>query len=200
MPANTPIFNFPYPLGTDPVAQGDNDIRALAEDVETVMDSVGMWLVKTVTVGNGVSTIPVTDCFSANYANYLVVMNNVDASVDENSYYMTLSGSTGSTYRSAIKWTAFGTGTVGGAQNNNSSAGLFLGLSSIDNNTDFSADITSPFLAQRTGMTVQSTTNNYMVYGGGIDTNAVSHTGFTIVPSAAFTFTGGTIRVYGYRN
>ena len=39
MPANTPIYNFPYPLGTDPVSQGDNDIRALAEDVETVIST-----------------------------------------------------------------------------------------------------------------------------------------------------------------
>jgi hypothetical protein len=164
------------------------------------MDSIGLWLVKTVTVGSGVSTIPVTSCFSADFANYRVVMSNVDASVDENSYYLTLSGSTSTTYRSAIKWVAFGTGTVGGAQNNNSNAGFFMGLSSVDNNTDFVADITSPFLAQRTGIMSQSTTNNYMVYGGGIDTNAASSTGFTIVPSAAFTFTGGTIRVYGYRN
>jgi hypothetical protein len=40
MPANTPIYNFPYPLGTDPVSQGDNDIRALAEDVETVVSVI----------------------------------------------------------------------------------------------------------------------------------------------------------------
>jgi hypothetical protein len=39
MPANTPIYNFPYPLGTDPVSQGDNDIRALAEDVEAVIST-----------------------------------------------------------------------------------------------------------------------------------------------------------------
>ena len=34
MPANTPIYGFPYPLGSDPVRDGDNDIRALAESVE----------------------------------------------------------------------------------------------------------------------------------------------------------------------
>jgi hypothetical protein len=40
MPANTPIYGFPYPLGTDPVSQGDNDIRALAEDIESVITPI----------------------------------------------------------------------------------------------------------------------------------------------------------------
>jgi hypothetical protein len=164
------------------------------------MDSIGLWLVKTQTVGAGVTSVTVTGAFSSAYDNYRIIMSNVDASVDENVYYMTLSGSTGSTYRSAIKWTAFGTGTVGGIQNNNSNLGFYLGLTSVDNNTDFAVDLTLPFLAQRTGMTVQSTTNNYMVYGGGIDTNAASSTAFTIYPNPTLTFTGGIIRVYGYRN
>lgn len=35
MPANTPIFGFPYPLGSDPVRNGADDIRDLALAVET---------------------------------------------------------------------------------------------------------------------------------------------------------------------
>lgn len=34
MPANTSPVGLPYPLGTDPVRDGDNDIRALAEEVD----------------------------------------------------------------------------------------------------------------------------------------------------------------------
>lgn len=37
MPANTPIFGFPYPVGTDRVADGDDAIKALAERVEGIL-------------------------------------------------------------------------------------------------------------------------------------------------------------------
>jgi hypothetical protein len=35
MPASTPIYGFPYPLGTDPVGQGAQDIQDLATAVES---------------------------------------------------------------------------------------------------------------------------------------------------------------------
>lgn len=44
MPGSTPIYGFPYPLGTDPVRNGDNIIRALAEDVETVISGQGSYV------------------------------------------------------------------------------------------------------------------------------------------------------------
>ena len=36
MPSTTPAMGLPYPLGTDPVADGDDAIKALAERVEAV--------------------------------------------------------------------------------------------------------------------------------------------------------------------
>lgn len=37
MPGSTPIYGFPYPLGSDPVKDGDNVIQSLATDVENQM-------------------------------------------------------------------------------------------------------------------------------------------------------------------
>lgn len=37
MPASTPKYAFPYPLGTDFIADGDDAIKALAERVEAVL-------------------------------------------------------------------------------------------------------------------------------------------------------------------
>jgi hypothetical protein len=45
MPGSTPIYGFPYPLGSDPVRDGDNVIRSLAEDVETAIAPLGFGLV-----------------------------------------------------------------------------------------------------------------------------------------------------------
>lgn len=36
MPSQTPVFALPYPLGTDPVADGDDAIKALAERIEAL--------------------------------------------------------------------------------------------------------------------------------------------------------------------
>ncbi len=36
MPAQTPIYQLPYPISTDPVSQGDQQIAALAQRIETV--------------------------------------------------------------------------------------------------------------------------------------------------------------------
>lgn len=48
MPANTP-HGYPYPLGTDRVADGDNDIQALATAVDTKL-GIGMAGTNTVTI------------------------------------------------------------------------------------------------------------------------------------------------------
>jgi hypothetical protein len=37
MPGTTPIYALPYPVGTDPLQQGDNKIRELAERLEAVL-------------------------------------------------------------------------------------------------------------------------------------------------------------------
>jgi hypothetical protein len=37
MAATTPTYGFPYPVGSDPLADGDNQARALAERVEAVL-------------------------------------------------------------------------------------------------------------------------------------------------------------------
>ena len=48
------------------------------------MDSIGLWLVKTQAVGAGVSTIVVSDAFSANYDNYLITYTGGSASTTMN--------------------------------------------------------------------------------------------------------------------
>jgi len=40
MPANTPIYGWPYPVGTDRVADGDNAIQDLAEAIEATVDGL----------------------------------------------------------------------------------------------------------------------------------------------------------------
>jgi hypothetical protein len=55
MPGSTPDLNYPYPLGDDPVRDGDDIIRALAERIEYLTNSVRIrsgTVVMTVTTNN----------------------------------------------------------------------------------------------------------------------------------------------------
>lgn len=80
MPGSTPIYGFPYPLGTDPVRDGDNVIQNLATDVEnTISDPLqihqGLRLLDTASFNGG--TFAQLDGFSMTYQQYLVVIDDL---------------------------------------------------------------------------------------------------------------------------
>lgn len=51
MPGTTPLFAFPYPLGTDPISDGDDQMKALAERVEAILKPTVVMPVLTAQVG-----------------------------------------------------------------------------------------------------------------------------------------------------
>ena len=46
------------------------------------MNAVGLWEIKTQTIGTGVASFEVTGAFSSDYDNYKIVINSMDASVN----------------------------------------------------------------------------------------------------------------------
>ena len=165
------------------------------------MDAVGLWLVKTQTIGTAVTSVPVTDAFSADFVNYKIT---ISGGAGSNSAGCTLQlGSTNSGYYTA------GTGRdyVGGAISSNSSNGanfLSAGLVTTDS---IIADIElfAPQLAKRTFYKSTYIFGNPagggdMLYAAGYQNSTTQFTGFTYATTGGVTMTGGTIRVYGYRN
>jgi hypothetical protein len=153
-----------------------------------------------VTIGSAISSVVIGNAFSSIYDNYRIVISGANASIVDNSYGLRLSGSSGSTYGTFLKWTQFSNGTVNGTQAATGTA-FFMPLTGTSANTNAVVDLWNPFLTLRTGMTGSGTNSAYWSSMGGEDTNAVSHTGFTVLaPAGGQTLTGGTIRVYGYRN
>jgi hypothetical protein len=69
MPATTPKLLLPYPLGTDPIADGDDSIKALAERVETIW--TGAWTAATLLGGWGNHS-------AGEYAGYRLVGGTVE--------------------------------------------------------------------------------------------------------------------------
>jgi hypothetical protein len=161
------------------------------------MNGVGLWLVKTQTVGSGVSSVTVSGAFSSEYENYYVTWTGGSQSADTNVGLQL--GSTTTGYYGAF---LYGINTVNSpfaaAVLNAASFTFFAGGNT--NGSQGSATIYGPNLAKKTYM--DSDVNGYSTVSGhfnGREDSNTQHTSFTIIPNSG-TLTGGTIRVYGYRN
>jgi hypothetical protein len=154
------------------------------------MNAVGLWLVKSQTIGAGVASVTVTDAFSADYDNYHIVISGGVGSTDANCLFRLGASVTG--YYGVLSYATYATGSYQSATSNNSSLWDYVGYSS-SNFAGTSFDLLSPFLTRYTQIITAS--GNFQ----GIHQVATSYTSFTWAPTAG-TLTGGTIRVYGYRN
>jgi hypothetical protein len=162
------------------------------------MDSIGLWLVKTQTVGAGVASVTVTGAFSADYDNYLIFWQGGSMSGDT-ALKLQL-GSTVTGYYGAFIHTPNYSGTTAqNAGDNNSSSFTYSGGGNTDQ-AQSSLTVIGPNKAGRTYL--NSAQISYGVVFGtysGIEISSAQHTSFTFIPFSG-TMTGGTIRVYGFRN
>ncbi len=76
------------------------------------MNAVGLWLVKSQTIGTGVSSVTVTGAFSANYDRYKITVSGGVASTPLD-IRLTL-GSTATGYYGFLFYRAYNTNTVQG--------------------------------------------------------------------------------------
>jgi len=160
------------------------------------MNKVGLWLIKSQTIGTTVSSVTVSDVFSSDFDNYKIIVKGGTVSADCN-LLMTL-GSTTTGYYWAGNGLLYAATTLNGGSVNGSSwfagYGRTAGLSSM-------LDLCNPYLSDESYFTTSSAqmaTNGGAIYVGGYLNNTTSYTAFTITTSTG-TMTGGTIDVYGYR-
>ena len=161
------------------------------------MDSIGLWLVKTQTVGTGVSSVEVTSAFSANYANYVITYTGGTTSAS--APIRVQLGATTTGYYGTLVYGTYATAVVSGNVNDNNAARFtFVGAGT----TDFArlvCNLEMPFAATRTFIFAgYADAGNSGSYNGFLANNT-SYTAFTLSPNSG-TMTGGTIRVYGRRN
>jgi hypothetical protein len=157
---------------------------------------VGLVPILTQTIGSAVSSVVVNNAFSANFNAYKIIISDGLSSAGASLAFKL--GSSTSTYN----YVYFGVNNSGTADIGRvTSASSFADIGNT--NTNFistNLDIINPFLAKYTLI-------NSSVIGGlasafnlfGSHQTATSYTDFTLTPSTG-TLTGGTIRVYGYKN
>jgi hypothetical protein len=165
------------------------------------MNAVGSWLVKTVTVGTGVTSVPVTSCFSADYDNYRITYNGGTGSGSAECT-MTL-GSTVTGYWNSLIYGVWTATTVPVAVGTGSVASFSVAGALDPNGNYLDLTIMNPFLARRTtvfGGFVGMSSGRVGGSMSGFLADTTSYTGFTLTASGGTNMTGGTIRVYGLRN
>ena len=89
-----------------------------------------------------------------------------------------------------------GTGNGWNVQNG-TTAGIPIGITD-SNATGWAFELFAPFLAKRTRGFGTAAGLTYVQQNMGYHNQATSYTSFTLIPGSG-TLTGGTIRVYGYR-
>jgi hypothetical protein len=160
----------------------------------------GLTLVKTQTIGTTVSSVTVTDAFSATYDNYMIVVNGGVGSAGSTNLGLQL-GSTTTGYYAAGMVINYSNAAQTLASNNNAASFTRAGVMNTGD-IAFFATLQDPFLTKVTKVqTVYNSadTNSQGGFFNGFLNSATSHTAFTIAPASG-TLTGGTIRVYGYAN
>jgi hypothetical protein len=160
--------------------------------------SPGLVLVKTQTIGTSVSSVPVSDVFNAQFENYLITLNGGVGSTNQR-INMVLTGSTTAYYRAGTE-VNYANASSSAVNTSNGASWLDVGYSSTKNNV-LNVNLFGPNLEKTTGMQAIVSPNIAGAPAGffaGFHDVATAYTGFTI--SVSGTMTGGTIRVYGYRN
>jgi hypothetical protein len=206
---NTTNYSFPTPADTDLVKNGADAIRDLGDAVDTAMNTAlgtkkaGMVLLNT-TSFSAVSSISVSDVFSATYDNYRVDIIYTGASTNTaDSLRLRVAGADNSTSNynyAGIFLRTSGTSIPYGNTSQTSFADIMAHNTS--GNEAFTLNIYSPFPAERTKFNAagfdHDGTSLLSQFQAGVFAATTSFTGFTLI-SGSGTFTG-RIRVYGLAN
>ena len=159
----------------------------------------GLAFVKEQVIGSAVSAITVTGAFSSTYDNYKITVSGGVAST--NNQMTLILGSTTTGYYSFQIYGGYGAATItGAAQSNTASWGGMAAGTTASISADI--DLQSPNLAKNTHMSAgysQSAAGGSVNWIRGYLGDTTQYTAFTLTATAG-TFTGGTIRVYGYQN
>ena len=225
MATTTTNFGWDIPESTDLVKDGATAIAALGQDIDTALidlkggttgqvltkasgtdldftfatpGSGALTFIKSQTIGSAVSSVTVTDAFSATYDNYLIVVSDGVGSTNANGK-ITLGGTTSGYFFSGY-FVLYSTATVTAVAASNVASWDATRFST--NAHSGHINLQNPFLSKNTTMhtvTIGAKSDNYAANYAGFLNDTTSYTDFTITTNTG-TMTGGTIRVYGYQN
>jgi hypothetical protein len=174
---------------------GDTYTQSILDGKFSPITTTGLVLLSSTTIGTTVSSVVVNNVFSSSYSNYRIVISGIDASATTNVRIQFGSASSGH-YGSQL-YDSYGGGSTGTDRVNNG-ASILIGVTGITSDTYTSLDVLGPNLASITGLHGTYEGGGYSGWFGGQQNDSTQFTAFNIFPGTG-TFTGGTIKVYGYK-
>jgi hypothetical protein len=166
-------------------------------DVNTYLANSGLVYVTSATVGTAVASATVSSAFNTDYDAYQIVWSGGTMSADT-AIGLSL-GATVTGYYGSYVYGSYASAAVAGANDNNNIKFSYIGGGDPFNGATATFTLNNPFLTKQTYVAAIGVaySSNVGTYTGRL-ANSTSYTAFTIGPVAG-TFTGGTVRVYGYR-
>jgi hypothetical protein len=161
--------------------------------------SGGLTLITAQTIGTTVSSVAVTSVFSSTFDNYKIMISGGTSSANSQLYLQL--GATTTGYYAGYSRVTYSTSAASLTTDNNGLNFTRIG-STNTNGMNSNCDILGPNLAKNTfvgGFFTDPATNSSGGAYGGFLNNTTAYTDFTILVQTG-TITGGTIRVYGYKN
>lgn len=187
-----------YETDTNRVLVYDGSAWVMIADTDT---PPALQLIKTQTIGSAVASVEVTDCFSADYDAYKITVTGGSCSASENIRLKLGASSTG--YYDVIFYVASNALTTPQTAGTANTAAQWARVGAADGNgIQVDINLINPGLAKYTSFIANYNYSGATVFFGvasGLHQVATAYTSMTISPGSG-TLTGGTIRVYGYRN
>ena len=163
------------------------------------MNAVGLWLVKTQTIGTTVSSVTVSNAFNSDFDNYKIIINGGTAT-GLSTITMQL-GSSNTGYSSVVNYAAFAAGATPLSASDNGTAQWTYAGYATTNFLQMNMEINNPFATKYTTYGPANWAAGTVAgVSSGVHAVATSYTAFTFAVTGGQTMSGGTIRVYGYRN
>jgi len=154
----------------------------------------------TVTIGNAVSSVTVSGAFSSLYDAYRIIITG--GTISATTVLKLTLGGAATNYFYTFLYASFATNTALADNGNNTTSFLYAAQGHQVGGLSGDISVTNPFLTKYTYVHAPIPAGNGTYAGtlNGTLADVNSYTAFTLAPISAATMTGGTIRVYGYRN
>ena len=199
--ATTTNYNFPTPDDTSLVKDGASAIRTLGSAVDTTLFTAlggaypGLRLIKKQAIGTSVTSVTVTNAFSATYDAYKVII--AGATTTGSDYGYIKFGAAASNYAIGVFGQNYAAATTSSANAASGASATFMWY--IDGNqVSCNIDVINPFLTEYTVYTSALAGPGGTLSGGGVHKTAASYTDLVMGLNGGSAITGGTIYIYGY--
>jgi hypothetical protein len=169
-----------------------------AADTNTYLANAGLVFVKSVTIGSGVSSIPVTNAYPTDYDTFRIVINAQSSTGNQSIFYRHVdSGGTdnsGSYLRAGYFMSSAALSAVFDSQSE-----WEVGRTTDGQAASCTFDVMFPNTARWAQTSTQVRGNTVALNFGQQHGSATAFPSFRIFFSGGATVTGGSITVYGYR-